>query len=64
MGRRRTTCAKHASASSRRLSSFSDTPMPAIEPSGEVGRDNVSVFGEWLGLGSDAVAELAREQII
>ena len=43
---------------------FNDTPMPAIEPSGEVGRDNASVFGEWLGLGPEAVAELAREQII
>lgn len=43
---------------------FSDTPLPAIEPSGEVGRDNASVFGEWLGLGPDSVAELAREQII
>ena len=43
---------------------FSDTPMPAIEPSGEVGRDNASVFGEWLGLGPEALAELVREQII
>ena len=43
---------------------FSDTPMPAIEPSGEVGRDNASVYGEWLGLGPDGVAELARAQVI
>ena len=43
---------------------FSDTPMPAIEPSGEVGRDNGSVYGEWLGLGPDGVAELARAQVI
>ena len=43
---------------------FSDTPMPPIEPSGEVGRDNASVFGDWLGLGPDAVADLVREQII
>ena len=43
---------------------FSDTPMPAIEPSGEVGRDNLSVYGEWLGLGPDGVAELARAQVI
>jgi CoA:oxalate CoA-transferase len=43
---------------------FSDTPMPAIEPSGEVGRDNASVYGEWLGLGPEGVAELARAQVI
>ena len=43
---------------------FSDTPMPPIQPSGEVGRDNAAVFGEWLGLGPDALAELVRDQII
>ena len=43
---------------------FSEVPMPEIEPSGEVGRDNASVYGEWLGLGPDGVAELVREQII
>ena len=43
---------------------FSDTPMPAIEPSGEVGRDNASVYGDWLGLGAGGVAELARAQVI
>ena len=43
---------------------FSDTPMPAIEPSGEIGRDNATVYGEWLGLGAVGVAQLAREQII
>ena len=43
---------------------FSDTPMPAIEPSGEVGRDNASVYGDWLGLGAEGVVELARAQVI
>ena len=43
---------------------FSDVPMPDIEPSGEVGRNNASVYGEWLGLGAEAVAELVRNQII
>ena len=43
---------------------FSDTPMPAIEPSGAVGRDNASVYGDWLGLGAEGVAELARAQVI
>ncbi len=43
---------------------FGDLPMPAIHPSGEVGRDNATVFGDWLGLGPDALAELARDKII
>ena len=43
---------------------FSDTPMPDIEPSGEVGRDNASVYGEWLGLGAEGVAALVDAQVI
>ena len=43
---------------------FSDVPMPAIEPSGEVGCNNGSVYGEWLGLGTEAIADLVRDQII
>ena len=43
---------------------FSDTPMPEIEPSGEVGRDNASVYGEWLGLGAEGVADLVNRQVI
>ena len=43
---------------------FSDTPMPAIEPSGEVGCDNAAVYGEWLGLGADGVARLVRDRVI
>ena len=43
---------------------FSDTPLPQLEPSGEVGRDNVAVYGRWLGLGDGAVAELQRTGVI
>ena len=43
---------------------FSNAPMPEIEPSGAVGCDNERVYGDWLGLGQEAVAELTREQII
>ena len=43
---------------------FGDTPMPDIEPSGEVGRDNASVYGEWLDLGVEGVAALVDAQVI
>jgi CoA:oxalate CoA-transferase len=43
---------------------FSGAPMPGIEPSGEAGCDNEQVYGDWLGLGREAVAELARERVI
>jgi crotonobetainyl-CoA:carnitine CoA-transferase CaiB-like acyl-CoA transferase len=43
---------------------FSDAPLATLEPSGEAGRDNVTVFGDWLGLGADGVAELERLQLI
>jgi CoA:oxalate CoA-transferase len=43
---------------------FGDAPQAAIEPSGAAGRDNAQVYGEWLGLGADGVAELQRQQVI
>lgn len=43
---------------------FSEAPLPAIEPSGEAGRDNAWVYGEWLGLGEAAVAGMARQRVI
>ena len=43
---------------------FSSAPLPKIEPSGEAGRDNDLVYGEWLGLGEAGVAELVRKQAI
>lgn len=43
---------------------FSAAPLPDIEPSGEAGRDNAAVYGEWLGLGAAGVAELARDGVV
>ena len=43
---------------------FSGAPLPEIEPSGETGRDNALVYGQWLGLGDAGVAELVRQQAI
>ena len=43
---------------------FSSAPLPDIEPSGEAGRDNAQVYGDWLGLGEAGVAELVRNQVI
>ena len=43
---------------------FSDTAMPEIEPSGEIGRDNPGVYGDWLGLGAEGVAALVDAQVI
>lgn len=38
-------------------------PM-ALEPSGELGRDNRAVYGDWLGLSESEIAQLAREEVI
>ena len=38
-------------------------PM-ALKPSGELGRDNREVYGDWLGLSVAEVAQLAREEVI
>ena len=38
-------------------------PM-AIRPSGELGRDNKEVFGDWLGLSIDEIAQLQDEEVI
>ena len=35
-----------------------------LKPSGELGRDNRKVYGEWLGLSDAEVAQLAREEVI
>ena len=43
---------------------FSDAPLPDIEPSGETGRDNAEIYGEWLGLGAAGVAELVKDKVI
>ena len=36
----------------------------ALKPSGELGRDNHVVYGEWLGLSDAEIAQLAREEVI
>ena len=38
-------------------------PM-AIRPSGELGRDNQEVFGDWLGLSVGEIAQLQHEKVI
>ena len=38
-------------------------PM-TIRPSGELGRDNQEVFGDWLGLSGDEIAQLQHEKVI
>lgn len=38
-------------------------PLP-IKPSGELGRDNREVYGDWLGLSEDELQALAREEVI
>jgi len=38
-------------------------PMP-LQASGELGRDNHAVYGEWLGLSADALAQLQHEEVI
>jgi crotonobetainyl-CoA:carnitine CoA-transferase CaiB-like acyl-CoA transferase len=35
-----------------------------LKPSGALGRDNVAVYGDWLGLSTSELAELAREEVI
>jgi CoA:oxalate CoA-transferase len=38
-------------------------PM-AIRPSGELGRDNEEVYGEWLGLSPEELRQLAHDEVI
>jgi CoA:oxalate CoA-transferase len=38
-------------------------PM-TLKPSGELGRDNHLVYGDWLGLSDAEIAELAQEEVI
>ena len=43
---------------------FGHAPQPAIEPSGEAGRDNAAVYQQWLGLGEQELASLKDEGVI
>ena len=38
-------------------------PLP-LQPSGELGRDNMEVYSGWLGLNPTEVETLAREEVI
>jgi CoA:oxalate CoA-transferase len=43
---------------------FSETPLPAIEPSGEAGRDNESIYCDWLGLSRQRFERLNRQGVM
>ena len=43
---------------------FSETPLPSIEPSGEVGRDNATIYCDWLGMSRSEFEQLARDGVI
>jgi formyl-CoA transferase len=36
----------------------------ALQPSGELGRDNQEVYGDWLGLPTDEITRLQAEEVI
>ncbi|MES2536955.1 MAG: CoA transferase [Pseudomonadota bacterium] len=38
-------------------------PM-ALKPSGELGRDNQFIYGDWLGLSGDEIEQLTKEEVI
>ena len=38
-------------------------PM-ALKPSGELGRDNQLVYGDWLGLSQDELTQLSLDEVI
>ena len=43
---------------------FSESPLPPIEPSGEAGRDNESVYCDWLGMPRDRFERLSRQGVL
>lgn len=43
---------------------YGDAEPPPIEPSKALGADNDAIYGDWLGLPPDQLAELRREQVI
>jgi formyl-CoA transferase len=43
---------------------FFDTPLTSHVPSRELGADNDSVYGKWLGLAPESVAELKKNGVI
>lgn len=43
---------------------FEDYGRPAPRPSGELGRDNNEVYGDWLGIGPDELGSLRSEGVV
>lgn len=43
---------------------FSETPLPPIEPSGDVGRDNAAIYCDWLGISRSEFERLASDGVI
>lgn len=43
---------------------FSTAPLPPIEPSGEIGRDNASVYCDWLGISPAELARLKSQGVV
>jgi len=43
---------------------FQDSDLLPIKPSGELGRDNQQVYGQWLGLSDKELQQLIQEEVI
>jgi len=43
---------------------YQDSPPLALKPSGELGCDNRSIYGEWLGLSSHDIDQLEKDEVI
>jgi hypothetical protein len=43
---------------------FQDSDLLPIKPSGELGRDNQEVYGQWLGLSDKELQQLIQEEVI
>ena len=43
---------------------FQGSEPAQIRPSGELGRDNRAVYGEWLGLSDSELASLLEQEVI
>jgi len=43
---------------------YQDSPPLALKPSGELGCDNRSIYGDWLGLSSHDIDQLEKEEVI
>jgi crotonobetainyl-CoA:carnitine CoA-transferase CaiB-like acyl-CoA transferase len=43
---------------------FEGSELLPIKPSGELGRDNLEVYGQWLGLSDQELQQLHDEEVI